>query len=88
MRRLSRVATLSFAIAIVTGFANAYRGLGGSLAPLTTSLWGELLLVKLVLVAAAVAIGGVNRLVYMRHFASGDRSARAAFMGWLTIEAA
>jgi copper resistance protein D len=81
MRRLSRVATFSFAIAIVTGLANAYRGLGGSLAPLTTSLWGVLLLVKLVLVTAAVAIGGVNRLVHMKHFASG------AFMNWLTIEA-
>ncbi len=87
MSRLSRVATLTFAVAIVTGLANAYRGLGGSLTPLTHSLWGALLIAKLVLVTAAVAIGATNRLVYMRHFAGGDRRARAAFMGWLTLEA-
>ncbi|HEY3597291.1 MAG TPA: hypothetical protein VGL08_07245, partial [Paraburkholderia sp.] len=55
--RLSKVATVTFAVAIAAGAFDAYRGLGGSLAPLTTSLWGELLAAKLAAVIGAVAIG-------------------------------
>ncbi|CAB3803341.1 CopD family protein [Pararobbsia alpina] len=85
--RLSQIAALTFAIAIATGLANAYRGLGGSLAPLTTSLWGGLLIFKLVAVSGAVLIGAVNRLVHMKHTQAGHTRAAAAFMRLLTIEA-
>jgi putative copper resistance protein D len=85
--RLSRIAALTFGIAIATGLANAYRGLGGSLAPLTSGLWGGLLVFKLVAVSCAVVIGAVNRLVHMRQARGGQARAAAAFMRLLTIEA-
>ena len=65
--KLSSLATAALAAVVVTGAASAWHGLGGSLAPLAASMssWGGLLDVKLVLVALAVALGGVNRLVVM-----------------------
>jgi putative copper resistance protein D len=85
--RLSNVATATFAIAIAAGGFDAYRGLGGSLAPVTESLWGELLIVKLIVVISAVAIGAMNRLVYLAGMKSGDIAARDGFMRLLTVEA-
>jgi len=85
---LSRVATLTFAIAIGTGFANAYRGLGGALLPLTTSLWGTLLIAKLIAVSGAIYIGALNRFVYLQRIRLGDLLALPAFVRLLTIEAA
>jgi putative copper resistance protein D len=84
---LSNVATATFAIAIAAGGFDAYRGLGGSLAPVTESLWGELLIVKLIVVISAVAIGAMNRLVYLAGMKSGDIAARDGFMRLLTVEA-
>ncbi|WP_181322014.1 copper resistance D family protein [Trinickia symbiotica] len=63
--QLSRVALVAFSLVIVTGIYNADRGLGGSLAPLGRSEWGIILDVKLVLVAVATVLGGVNRYVYL-----------------------
>lgn len=85
---LSRVATLTFAIAIGTGFANAYRGLGGALLPLTTSLWGILLIAKVVAVSAAAMIGAINRFVYLQRVRLGDPFALPVFVRLLTTEAA
>jgi putative copper resistance protein D len=62
--RLSRLATAALGTVAVTGGATAWHGLGGSLVPLapaTASAWGVALDAKLVLVAAAVALGGFNR---------------------------
>jgi putative copper resistance protein D len=85
---LSRVATLTFAIAIGTGFANAYRGLGGALLPLTTSLWGTLLIAKVVAVSGAILIGAINRFAYLPRVRLGDPLALPAFVRLLTMEAA
>ncbi len=85
--RLSRVATITFAVAIAAGAFDGYRGLGGSFAPLTTSLWGELLIVKLIGVTGAVVIGAANRLVYLPRAKNADRAALHAFVRWLTVEA-
>jgi putative copper resistance protein D len=86
--RLSNVAALSFLVAIGTGIANAYRGLGGMLMPMTTSPWGQLLSVKVLVVICVVAIGAINRLVYMTRVRAGDPLALRSFMRLLTMEAA
>ena len=64
-RRLSTVATAALALAAITGAWSAWHGLGGSLAPLSSSAWGEVLDAKLALVAGAVALGAFNRFVVM-----------------------
>ncbi|HYP33710.1 MAG TPA: CopD family protein [Burkholderiaceae bacterium] len=68
-RRLSRLATAALAAVVVTGAASAWHALGGSLAPLApaqASAWSVALEIKLALVAAAIALGGVNRFVVMQ----------------------
>jgi len=85
--RLSNVATLTFLFAIGTGLMNAYRGLGGSLAPLTDSLWGELLQAKALIVIVAITIGAINRFVFMKRVRAGDSRALRAFMRLVTVEA-
>lgn len=87
LRRLSLLAMLTFAIAIATGMANAWRGLGSSLAPLTTSLWGELLLAKLVAVGIVVILGAINRLAHLAHRNAIDRPTLQVFMRLLSCEA-
>jgi copper resistance protein D len=67
-RRLSGLATAALVGAAATGAASAWHELGGSLAPLTpagASPWGATLATKLALVAAAVLLGGVNRLAVL-----------------------
>ena len=85
--RLSRLAALAFLVAIGTGVANAYRGLGGSVAPLTSSLWGWVLTVKVLTVACVVAIGAINRFVNTKRIRQGDPGALSAFSRWLAPEA-
>ena len=77
--RLSRLAALSFLVAIGAGIVNAYRELGGSLAPLTTSLWGWVLSVKVLAVACIAAIGAINRFFNMGCVLQGDKDALSAF---------
>ena len=67
-RRLSALATAALAGVVATGAASAWHALGGSVAPLapaTASPWGVALDAKLALVAAAVALGGLNRFAVM-----------------------
>ena len=85
--RLSRLAASAFLVAIGTGVANAWRGLGGSLAPLTSSLWGWVLTVKVVAVASVLAIGAINRLVNKKRIHQGDPDALSTFGRWLAAEA-
>ncbi|MFM0093579.1 hypothetical protein PQR46_42710 [Paraburkholderia sediminicola] len=85
IQRVSDVTTLSFVFAIGTGLMNAYRGLGGSLASLTSNLWGQLLQGKVLIVI--ITIGAVNRLAYLRHLRAGDPRALPALMRLLTGEA-
>ncbi|HTJ93587.1 MAG TPA: CopD family protein [Pararobbsia sp.] len=87
LQRLSLIAMLTFVLAIATGVANAWRGLGGSLAPMTTSLWGDLLLAKLVMVGLVVVIGAINRLAHLAHRHAIDRPTLQVFMRLLTCEA-
>jgi len=59
--RVSQCAATALAVVVVTGIFNAYRGLGGSLAPLSDSTWGHVLTLKAALVLFAVLLGGLNR---------------------------
>lgn len=75
--RLSALATAALAGVVATGVASAWHGLGGSLAPLapdTALAWGQVLDVKLALVAIAIALGGVNRFLVMRSLPGSWRS--------------
>ena len=85
--RVSRLAALSFLVAAGTGVANAYRGLGESLVPLTTSLWGWVLCLKVLVVICVVAIGAINRFFNLRPIRAGDLRALSAFRRWLAAEA-
>ncbi|BCQ22304.1 CopD family protein [Caballeronia sp. NK8] len=59
--RMSRTAAIALAFVVLTGGFNAWRGVGGSPAALTASAWGQALLVKIALVALALAFGALNR---------------------------
>jgi putative copper resistance protein D len=85
--RVSRLAALSFLVAIGTGVANAYRGLGESLAPLTASVWGWVLCVKVLTVICVVALGAMNRLVNRKRVHHGDPGGLSAFLRCLATEA-
>ncbi|RKU02659.1 copper resistance protein CopD [Burkholderia sp. Nafp2/4-1b] len=60
-QQLSRTSVLAVVFVLGTGVLNALRGLGGSLAPLDGSTWGRVLLLKLLLAALALVLGGLNR---------------------------
>jgi len=85
--RLSNVATLTFLFAIATGLMNAYRGLGGSLVPLTNSLWGQLLQAKVLIVIVVITIGAINRFAFMKRIRMGDSRALPVFMRLVKVEA-
>jgi putative copper resistance protein D len=57
---LSATATWSLAVVVLTGVYNAWRSVD-SIDRLFDGVWGSALLVKLALVACAVALGGFNR---------------------------
>jgi copper resistance protein D len=56
-KRLSRTVTVALAVVIATGIYNSWKGLGGSLSPLSNSTWGRMLLVKLSFVLLALCHG-------------------------------
>jgi len=60
-QQMSRTSVIAVVFVLGTGVLNALRGLGGSLAPLDGSTWGRVLLLKLLLVALALVLGGLNR---------------------------
>ena len=60
-QQMSRTSVIAVVFVLGTGVLNAVRGLGGSFAPLDGSTWGRVLLLKLLLVALALVLGGLNR---------------------------
>lgn len=56
-RRLSRTVTLAFAIVVLSGVYNSWKGLGGSVRLLSHSSWGRMLLLKLSFVLIALGHG-------------------------------
>lgn len=74
VQALSTIATWSLGLVVLTGFLSAWRVLGGSLSALLTSTYGELLLIKLCLVAIAAALGAHNRLLVLKPLLASLRS--------------
>ena len=76
IRRFSRVGLVSIAALLVTGTINALN-LVGSLAALLGTDYGRLLMVKLALFAAMLALAAINRFHWTSGVVEGDaRSAR------------
>ena len=73
VERLSSLAVVALACILVTGALSAYHYLGG-FRPLFHSAYGHILLVKLGLVAIAIALGAANRFLFVpRIRAAGDK---------------
>jgi copper resistance protein D len=86
--QVANVALFAVGIVFATGVFNALRGTGGSLAALTGSSWGHVLLLKLALVAFALALGGYNRLVAMPQLRrSASTAAARRFVNVIHLEA-
>ncbi len=67
--RLSHLATVALAVVLVSGIYNAIRDTAArtttATVPLLSTPYGKILVVKLVLVAFAVMLGGWNRMTYL-----------------------
>ncbi|WP_028225804.1 CopD family protein [Paraburkholderia ferrariae] len=86
--QVSNVAMFAVGLVLATGVFNALRGTGGSLAALTESAWGHVLLVKLGLVALALVLGGYNRMVAMPELRRAASTAAARrFVNVIHLEA-
>jgi len=60
--KVSAVSMVAVVFVIASGIFNAWRDTGGSLHVLDQSDWGRVLVVKLVFVATAFLLGGINRV--------------------------
>lgn len=60
-RRLSLIAGVALASVVMTGLFNAWRALGGDFPALWSTVYGQLLSAKLLLVAGMVSLGAINR---------------------------
>ena len=59
--QVSNVSVVAVGLVLLSGVFNAVRGSGGSLHAIQSSTWGHVLTLKLVLVALALVLGGLNR---------------------------
>lgn len=85
--QMSALALFAFGFVLATGVFNGLRGTGGSLEVLTHSTWGRVLLAKLVLVAVALALGGMNRFTVLQKLRRTASTADARhFAGVLYLE--
>ncbi|MGU7779083.1 CopD family protein [Burkholderia sp. PU8-34] len=91
---LSYLATATLVVVLITGLYNVMQDTAQASAPLLGMPWGRLLAAKLACVAAAVALGGWNRLVVLPALCAqapqkgpGFAAAQARFDAWLTVEA-
>lgn len=86
--QVSNVALFAVGLVLATGVFNGIRGTGGSLAALTESAWGHVLLFKLGLVALALVLGGYNRIVAMPQLRrSASTAAARRFVNVIHLEA-
>ncbi|MEC5404906.1 CopD family protein [Paraburkholderia sp. MPAMCS5] len=61
--QVSNVSLVSVGFVLLTGAFNAARGSGGSFEAIAISTWGHVLTLKLLLVALALVLGGLNRFL-------------------------
>ncbi len=62
-RRLSSTVTIALIVVVLSGVYNSWKGLGGSLSPLTHTAWGRVLMVKICMVLLALFHGARVRLL-------------------------
>jgi len=72
--RLSRVATYSIGIIIVTGIYSSDKELSGTFSGLWMSTWGRILIAKITFVLLALTLGAVSRYLYLRNESTKERS--------------
>jgi putative copper resistance protein D len=81
-KRLSRTVTIALIVVLLSGFYNAWKGLGGSVSHMPGSPWGRMLMLKVALVLLALGHGARVRLLL-------GTTGRASLIGqWLRAEAA
>ncbi|WP_395066504.1 copper resistance D family protein [Paraburkholderia silvatlantica] len=86
--QISNVAFFAVGFVIATGVFDALRGSGGSIDAIVGSTWGRVLMLKAVLVALALAMGGFNRLVAMPELRRAASTAAARrFVNVIHLEA-
>ncbi|KAA1008975.1 copper resistance protein CopD [Paraburkholderia panacisoli] len=61
--QVSSVSVVAVGLVLLSGIFNAVRGSGSSLEAIQLSTWGHVLTLKLVLVALALVLGGLNRFL-------------------------
>jgi copper resistance protein D len=86
VRRLSRTVTIALILVVVSGVYNSWRGLDGSLSPLTHTAWGRMLVVKVGIVLLALFHGARVRLL-LRETISWNSDRIAIMNRWLRAEA-
>ncbi|NPT39980.1 copper resistance protein CopD [Paraburkholderia sp. 1N] len=59
--QVSNVSLVAVGLVLLTGIFNAVRGSGGSFEAIQVSTWGHVLTLKLMLIALALVLGGLNR---------------------------
>ncbi|MGF6660073.1 putative copper resistance protein D [Paraburkholderia atlantica] len=91
---LSHLATAALVVVLVSGLYNVMQVTGQASVPFLNMGWGRILTAKLVCVAAAVALGGWNRLVVLPDLRGRARqdgpafmAAQGRFIAWLSVEA-
>ena len=91
---LSHLATAALLVVLITGFYNVMQNTAQASVPLFGMAWGRILSAKLACVAAAVALGGWNRVVVLPDLSAqalqgGPRfmTAQGRFDAWLSVEA-
>ncbi|MEM5425868.1 MULTISPECIES: CopD family protein [Paraburkholderia] len=91
---LSHLATAALVVVLITGLYNVMQDTAQAGVPFLSMGWGRILTAKLVCVAAAVALGGWNRLVVLPELRGRAQQDGPAFMAaqerfnaWLSIEA-
>jgi putative copper resistance protein D len=91
---LSHLATTALVVVLVTGLYNVMQDTAQASMPLFGMAWGRVLAAKLGCVAAAVALGGWNRLVVLPDLRArsqqdgpGFMAAQGRFDAWLSVEA-
>ncbi|WP_156966196.1 CopD family protein [Paraburkholderia bannensis] len=77
---LSYLATVALVVVLVTGFYNVIQDTSQTDVRIFATGWGRILAAKLVCVAAAVALGGWNRLVVLPQLRAWAQQDGAAFV--------
>lgn len=75
LNKLSKAATYAVLAVFVSGIYTTDRELNGMFSGLLTSMWGKILIGKVVIVLCAVALGTVNRFLCLRGDASTEKIA-------------